>query len=143
MLGLVISLRSTVALLAAIALLLVTTVVLETTTTTVVGATLGVPRAVVAAAAAAAAVSSTTTESASASSTARAIFGGPVYTDGSSVKLGIVHTVNGLLGIFILAVSDEAKASAAASIAIFDDHSFLDSSEFFELGAKSVLVSVP
>jgi len=42
-----------------------------------------------------------------------------------------------------LGVTDEAKATATASVAILDDYSFLDGSKFLELLAQCILIGVP
>ena len=83
--------------------------------------------------------------------------------------LNVVHGVDGSLGIGLLAVTDKAKATAAASVTVLDDdlqdterlaglvlaiyknikqggkstYSLLDCAKFLELLTESILISVP
>jgi len=84
-------------------------------------------------------VASTTTTTAATSSTVR----GLVNADCTSVKLDIVHVLHGGVSLGILGEANEAKATAATSIAILDDDSFFNLAEFFELLAKGSVIGMP
>jgi len=66
-----------------------------------------------------------------------------INSNGSSVKLDVVHACDSVLGIALLGVSYKSKAAAATSIAVLDHHSFFNRAKLLELLAQSGLLSMP
>jgi len=89
-------------------------------------------------------VSTTATSIAAASgSAATSTVGSLVDTDPASVELLVVHGLHSGIGLGVLRIANEAKASAAASITVLDYDGFFDLAELFELLAKSLVVGMP
>jgi len=89
-------------------------------------------------------VSTTATSIAAASgSAATSTVGSLVDTDPASVELLVVHGLHSGIGLAVLRIANEAKASAAASITVLDYDGFFDLTELFELLAKSLVVGMP
>jgi len=89
-------------------------------------------------------VSTTATSIAAASgSAATSTVGSLVDTDPASVELLVVHGLHSGIGLGVLRIANEAKASAAASITVLDYDGFFDLTELFELLAKSLVVGMP
>jgi len=89
-------------------------------------------------------VSTTATSIAAASgSAATSTVGSLVNTDPASVELLVVHGLHSGIGLGVLRIANEAKASAAASITVLDYDGFFDLTELFELLAKSLVVGMP
>lgn len=77
------------------------------------------------------------------SSATGTIIGCLINTNSSPVKLDIVHSGDGSLGISFLYVSHKTKATAAAGISILDNHRFLNHAKLLKLLAQSGLFGVP
>lgn len=106
-----------------------------------VAATLVATTALVTAAAATPATTAALTEAAAAA--AAGAVGRLINTDSAAVKFLAVHVGDSALGISLVAVTDEAEATAATSVAVLDNNGLLNSAELLELGTEHVIIRVP
>jgi len=82
------------------------------------------------------------TASAATAATSSAVRG-LVDADPTSVELLVVQSLHGRVGVCVIGEADEAKASAATSVAVLDDNGFFDLAELLELLAEGAVVGVP
>jgi len=61
----------------------------------------------------------------------------------TTVELDVVHLADGCFCLGLLREAHEAKATASSGVTVLDHDCFLDLSEFLELRAKGLVVSVP
>jgi len=66
-----------------------------------------------------------------------------VDADGAAVEFDIVHGLNGVFGLGVLREAHEAKAAAAASVAVLDHDCFFDIAKLLELGPERHVIRVP
>jgi len=71
------------------------------------------------------------------------LVGGSVDADRATVEFDVVHGLDGVLGFGVLGEAHEAKAAAAASIAVLDHDGLFHLAEFLKLGSERYIIRVP
>jgi hypothetical protein len=66
-----------------------------------------------------------------------------IYPDGAAIKFLIVHSIDGCIGISFTAVTNEPETATAAGTSVFHHDGFLNSTEFFEFLAQSIIIRTP
>jgi len=69
--------------------------------------------------------------------------GGSVDADRATVEFDVVHGLDGVLGFGVLGEAHEAKAAAAARIAVLDHDGLFHLAEFLKLGSERYIIRVP
>jgi len=87
-------------------------------------------------------VAATATEATSRAARGRFV-GGPVDADGATVEFDVVHGLDGAFGLGILREAHEAKAAAAASVAVLDHDGLFHIAKLLKLGSERHIIRVP
>jgi imidazolonepropionase-like amidohydrolase len=66
-----------------------------------------------------------------------------VDADPTSIEFLVVHGLHSGIGLGVLRIADEAKASATTSIAVLNHDGFFDCTELLELLTESLVVGMP
>jgi len=99
-------------------------------------------RAVALAAHVALVVAATATEAASRAARGRLV-SGSVDADGAAVEFDVVHRLDGVFGLGVLREAHEAKAAAAASVAVLDHDGLFHIAKLLKFGSERYIIRVP
>jgi len=99
--------------------------------------------ALVAANAASLVVTATATVAATSWATRRRFVGGSIDADRATIEFNVVHGLDGGVGFTVLGEAHEAKAAAAASIAILNHDGLFDLAKLLKLGSESHIIGMP
>jgi len=87
-------------------------------------------------------VAATANEAASRAARGRFV-GSPVDADGATVEFDVVHGLDGVFGLGVLGEAHEAKAAAAASVAVLDHDGLFHIAKLLKLGPERYIIRVP